>query len=40
LTASKAILIAVLLVISLNLLLYGFMRRRIAAAKRDENVDG
>jgi hypothetical protein len=38
-TAGKAIAIAVLLIISLNLLLYGAMRRRIAAAKRAQQLE-
>jgi hypothetical protein len=33
-TAGKAIAIAILLIIGINLLLYGAMRRRIDAAKR------
>jgi hypothetical protein len=35
-SASKAILIFLLLVISFNLLLFGLMRRSIAAAKREQ----
>jgi hypothetical protein len=37
-SAGRAIAIAVLLIIGINLLLYGFMRRRIDAAKREKGV--
>jgi hypothetical protein len=34
----KAIAVVLLLVIGFNLLLYGFLRRRIDAAKREEGL--
>jgi hypothetical protein len=37
-SAGKAIAIAVLVIVGINLLLYGFMRRRIDAAKREKGV--
>lgn len=36
-TAAKIILIVVLLLLGFHLLLYGYLKRRIAAAKRDRN---
>jgi hypothetical protein len=40
-TAGKAILVALLLVIAINLFLYGWLRRTVAAAKkrRDDPVN-
>lgn len=37
-SAGKAIAIAVLLIIGINLLLYGFLRRRIDAAKSEKGI--
>ena len=36
-TATKIILVIVMLSLGFHLLLYGYLRRRIAVAKRDRN---
>lgn len=38
-SAAKIILIVVLLSLGFHLLLYGYLKRRIAAAKRNEEID-
>ena len=37
-SAGKIILIVVLLLVALHLLLFGYLQRRIAAAKRDKGL--
>jgi hypothetical protein len=37
--AAKMIIIFVLLVVGVHLLLYGYLKRRIAAAKRDKDAE-
>ena len=38
-SAAKVIVICVLLWVSLHLLLFGFLKRRLAAAKRDRDAE-
>jgi len=38
-TPAKLIIIFILLWVAVHLLLYGYLRRRIAAAKRDRDAD-
>ena len=38
-TAAKLILIFILLWVAVHLLLYGYLKRRIAAAKRDRDAE-
>lgn len=38
-SAAKVIVIWVLLLVSLHLLLFGFLKRRLAAAKRDRDAE-
>lgn len=38
-SATKAIIIAILVLVGFNLLLYGYMKRRIAAAKQKQEND-
>jgi hypothetical protein len=39
LSGTKIIVIAGLLLVGFNLLLYGFLKRRIAAAKRNKGIE-
>jgi hypothetical protein len=38
-SAAKIVVICILLWISLHLLLFGFLKRRLAAAKRDKDAE-
>ena len=38
-TAAKMIIVFLLLWVAVHLLLYGYLRRRIAAAKRDKDAE-